>query len=105
MKRAKLRLEDYPFTIRPLATEDGGGYLIEFPDVPGCISDGKSPEEAIANGRDALRSALLTMREFADPISLHESHRGDSAGSTRVARLAGIRHAANETSGNNRRAG
>jgi antitoxin HicB len=68
MKRDKLRLEDYPFTIRPLATEDGGGYLIEFPDVPGCISDGEAPEEAIANGRDALKSALLTMKEFGDPI-------------------------------------
>ena len=68
MKQEKLRLEDYPFTIRPLATEDGGGYLIEFPDVPGCISDGEAPEEAIANGRDALKSALLTMKEFGDPI-------------------------------------
>jgi antitoxin HicB len=68
MKREKLRLEDYPFTIRPLTTEDGGGYLIEFPDIPGCISDGETPEEAIANGRDALQSALLTMKEFGDTI-------------------------------------
>ena len=68
MKREKLRLEDYPFAISPLTTEDGGGYLIEFPDVPGCISDGETPEEAIANGRDALKSALLAMKEFGDPI-------------------------------------
>ena len=44
MKQEKLRLEDYPFTICLLATEDGGGYRIEFPDVPGCISDGETPE-------------------------------------------------------------
>jgi antitoxin HicB len=68
MKHEKVRLDDYPFTIRPLATEDGGGYLIEFPDVPGCISDGETPEEAITNGRDALKSVLLTMKEFGDPI-------------------------------------
>ena len=68
MKPEKLQLEDYPFAIRPLTTEDGGGYLIEFPDVPGCISDGETPEEAIANGRDALKSALLTMMEFGDPL-------------------------------------
>jgi antitoxin HicB len=68
MKREKLRLEDYPFTVRPLATEEGGGYLIEFPDVPGCISDGETPEEAITNGRDALKSVLLTMKEFGDAI-------------------------------------
>ncbi len=68
MKQENLRLGDYPFTVRPLATEEGGGYLIEFPDVPGCISDGETPEEAIANGRDALKSVLLTMKEFGDTI-------------------------------------
>ena len=36
---------DYPFIIRPLSKEDGGGYLIEFPDLPGCISDGETIEE------------------------------------------------------------
>lgn len=68
MKQDKLRLDDYPFTVRPLAAEDGGGYLIEFPDVAGCISDGETPEEAIRNGRDALKSVLLTLKEFGDPI-------------------------------------
>jgi antitoxin HicB len=62
-----LRLEDYPFTIRPLSGDEGGGYLIEFPDVPGCISDGETPEEAIANGRDALKCSLLTLKEFGEP--------------------------------------
>jgi antitoxin HicB len=63
-----LRLDDYPFTIRPLSEDEGGGYLIEFPDVPGCLSDGETPEEAIANGRDALKCCLLTLKEFGDPI-------------------------------------
>ena len=68
MKRDKLRLDDYPFQVRPLTAEEGGGYLIEFPDVPGCMADGETPSEAIANGRDALKSVLLTMKEFGDPI-------------------------------------
>jgi antitoxin HicB len=63
-----LRLKDYPFTIRPLTQDEGGGYLIEFPDVPGCMSDGESPEEAIVNGRDALKCALLTLKELGAPI-------------------------------------
>ena len=25
------KLADYPFEVRPLAAEDGGGYLISFP--------------------------------------------------------------------------
>jgi antitoxin HicB len=68
MRRDKLRLDEYPFQVRPLTAEEGGGYLIEFPDVPGCIADGETPAEAIANGRDALKSVLLTMQEFGDPI-------------------------------------
>jgi antitoxin HicB len=32
------------------------------------MSDGETPEEAIVNGRDALKGSLLTKREFGDPI-------------------------------------
>jgi antitoxin HicB len=44
---------EYQFTIRPLTDDEGGGYLIEFRDLPGCISDGETIEEAIANGERA----------------------------------------------------
>ena len=64
----QLKIDQYPFAVRPLSEGDGGGYLVEFPDVPGCMSDGARPEEAIANGRDALRCTLLTMMEFGDPV-------------------------------------
>ena len=57
---------EYPFVIRPLSKEEGGGYLIEYPDLPGCISDGKTPEEAIANGRDAVKSYLASCRKYGD---------------------------------------
>lgn len=59
---------EYPFEIRPLEAEEGGGYLITFPDLPGCMSDGETPEEAIQNGRDALKAWLKTAREFGDEI-------------------------------------
>jgi antitoxin HicB len=48
--------------------EGGGGYLIEFPDLPGCRSDGAAIEEAIINGIDALRSWTLAMRAEGHPI-------------------------------------
>lgn len=66
--KKRLPVDRYPFLVRPLSREEGGGYLIEFPDFPGVISDGETPEEAIRNGRDALKAALLTMQEFGDPI-------------------------------------
>lgn len=59
---------DYPFTIQPLSPEDGGGYLIEFPDLPGCISDGETVEEAIENGRDAMRSWIAAAKQAGRKI-------------------------------------
>jgi antitoxin HicB len=62
-------IDKYPFTIRPLSTEDGGGFLIEYPDLPGCHSDGETPEQAIVNGRDAVRSYLLSCRKHGSPAA------------------------------------
>jgi len=60
--------DEYSFVIRPLSKEEGSGYLIEYPDLPGCISDGKTPEEAIANGRDAVKSYLFSCRKYGDKV-------------------------------------
>lgn len=59
---------EYPFEVRPLSKDEGGGYSISFPDLPGCCSDGATPEEAIANGRDALRAWLSVAQEFGDQL-------------------------------------
>lgn len=58
----------YPFEIRQLSEEEGGGYLISFPDLPGCISDGDTIEETIENGIDAMNSWIETSKEFSDSI-------------------------------------
>ena len=41
---------NYPFILRQLTQEEGTGFLIEFPDLSGCMSDGETIEEAIYNG-------------------------------------------------------
>ncbi len=72
----------YPFTIRPLTKEEGGGYLIEFPDLPGCMSDGETIEETIVNGKDAMESWIECARQFRDAVpkpgsfSTKSSHNG-----------------------------
>ena len=55
------------FEIRPLTDEEGGGYLVEFPDYPGCMADGETPEEAMVEGRDALTSYLETLKALGRP--------------------------------------
>ena len=64
----KKSVVEYPFEIHPLSRDEGGGYAIIFPDLPGCRSDGATPEEALENGRDALASWLEVAREFGDKI-------------------------------------
>jgi len=61
--RSNRELDGYQFTVRPLSSNEGGGYLVEYPDIPGCMSDGETIEEAIANGREALRDCLDVFRE------------------------------------------
>jgi antitoxin HicB len=61
--RTKRNLDAYQFTVRPLSKEEGGGYLVEYPDIPGCMSDGETIEEAIANGREALRDCVAVFQE------------------------------------------
>jgi antitoxin HicB len=59
IKQIKTVTPPYPFeayarVITPLSKDDGGGYLITFPDLPGSISDGDTEEEALENGKDAF---------------------------------------------------
>jgi antitoxin HicB len=56
-------MDEYRVTVRPLSKAEGGGYLAEYPEIPGCMSDGETVEEAIRNGREALRDCLEVFKE------------------------------------------
>lgn len=64
----KVKFEDYPHLIQSLSREDGGGYLITFPDLPGCMSDGDTPEEALENGKDAFQGWIAAAEMEKIPI-------------------------------------
>jgi antitoxin HicB len=56
------------FAVRPLTEEEGGGYLIEFPDLQSCMSNGETVEEAILNGVDATRGWIEGMQPEGFPV-------------------------------------
>ena len=58
----------YPMIVEPLSPEDGGGYLATVPDLPGCMSDGETPEEAVRNVRDAIAAWIEEARATGRPI-------------------------------------
>ena len=44
----------YPIEIRAMTEEEGGGFLVEFPDWNGAVTDGADVAEAMENARDCL---------------------------------------------------
>lgn len=66
----------YPVTIRRLSKGEGGGYLVEFPDLPGCMADGETLEEALDAAQDAVNSWLSTAKEFNDEVPHPEQYSG-----------------------------
>lgn len=48
--------------------KDEGGYVVSYPELPGCITCGESISEAIANAEDAKRAWLEAALEDGIPI-------------------------------------
>jgi antitoxin HicB len=54
---------EYAVRIERLAESDGGGYLALVADLPGCMSDGETPEEALRNVQEAIESWIEAAKE------------------------------------------
>ena len=52
--------KDYPIFTSPLSEDEGGGFVGIAPDLIGCMSDGETQEEALANTRLAIGEWLAT---------------------------------------------
>jgi antitoxin HicB len=85
------KLTDYPFEVRPLTVDEGGGYLISFLDFAECISDGDSVDEAIQNGQDALKATIGALK--AKKMSVPAPNSGGVASGKFVARVPKTVHA------------
>lgn len=51
-----------------LIHEHDGTFGISFPDFPGCVSGGRSLDEAAARGRETLNFHVAGMVEDGDPL-------------------------------------
>lgn len=84
-------LAEYPFEIRPLSKDEGGGFLISYPDFSECIADGETAEEAIANGAEALAATVAALQDKGLPVPAPNS--GGVASGKFVARVPKSIHA------------
>jgi antitoxin HicB len=63
-----VRPEDYEIAIRPLTEAEGGGFGATVPELPGCMSDGESPQEALENVYDAIACWMEAAQEMGRPV-------------------------------------
>ena len=72
--------QEYRPVFRRLSEDEGGGWLVEFPDLPGCMADGETLDEALAQGRDAAAAWLDTAkaegREIPSPSADEAAYSG-----------------------------
>ena len=54
--------------------DEDGAFVATVPTLPGCVSQGTTRQEALANVREAIEGYLESLRDRGDPIppSIHE---------------------------------
>ena len=63
----------YPGILKPFS-DGSGGYVVEFPDLPGCVSEGANLEEALVMGTDAASGWILGELEDENKIPKASSY-------------------------------
>ena len=48
--------------------DEDGVFVAECPTLPGCVSQGKTREEAMANIRDAIQGYIASLEKHGDPV-------------------------------------
>lgn len=48
--------------------DEDGMFVAECPNLPGCISQGKTRREALDNMKDAIHGYLLSLKKHNEPI-------------------------------------
>lgn len=49
-------------------SDDDGAYLVEIPELPGCMADGRSYQEAVSNAEIIIEEWIETAQELGRPI-------------------------------------
>ena len=57
------------FTVTIDQDEDGV-WIVECPSIPGCVSQGKTKDEAVENIKDAIKGCLQVRAERGLPLTI-----------------------------------
>ncbi len=65
----RLQLNDMRF-VTVLERDEDGAWVVECPSIPGCISQGATRQEALANIRGAIAACLEVRAEQGMPLTV-----------------------------------
>jgi antitoxin HicB len=63
-----MNINGYAIIVEPLPAEDGGGFVATVPDLPGCMSDGETPQEAVMNVQDAIQVWIEAAKDLGHVV-------------------------------------
>jgi len=66
-RRVQIESMKYRVVIEP---DEDGVFVAECPALPGCISQGKTRAEALANIKDAMTGYLASLKKHGEPAPL-----------------------------------
>ena len=58
----------YKYEIVIYWSEADPAFIVQVPELPGCMAHGKTQADALANANEAIQLWIDTAKEFGDPI-------------------------------------
>lgn len=62
-----------PYRMEIVEDREEGGYVVSYPDLPGCLTCGETIESAVENARDAKKAWLEAALEEGVSIPMPDS--------------------------------
>lgn len=67
-------MQTYRYTIILYPDADEGAFTVRVPALPGIVTQGKSIEEAIAMGREAIGLYIESLIADGEPVPVESDH-------------------------------
>ena len=71
-----MKFENYSINVSPIPADEGGGYMVSFPDLPGCIADGNTVDEALVEARDAFNAWVMAEQADKGQLPVPKTYSG-----------------------------
>ncbi len=64
----------YTIELHPADPDEGEGYWVSVPALPGCFTQGKTYDEAVSRAQEAIQCHLEALAQSGEPIPSDSRH-------------------------------